>query len=113
MLKKGWKLATNELLSIKKISILWGEEIPVPPPSPYETLIIHYTPITTFLDSHACYLTHAHTHTFMLATDAGRGRIIFSVEKALEFQGLLSKFVAENDRLGPSQDVTESERLKM
>ena len=69
MLKKGWKLATNELLSIKKISILWGEEIPVPP-SPYETLIIHYTPITTFVDSHACYLTHAHTHTFMLATDS-------------------------------------------
>ena len=42
----------------------------------------------------------------------GRGRIIFSVEKALEFRTILSEFVAEYERLGPGDSMTESERLR-
>ena len=42
----------------------------------------------------------------------GRGRIIFSVDKALEFRTILSEFVAEYERLGPGDSMTESERLR-
>jgi len=42
----------------------------------------------------------------------GRGRIIFSIEKALEFRSILNEFVAEYERLGPGDSVAESERLR-
>ena len=43
----------------------------------------------------------------------GRGRIIFSVERAFRFRSILNEFVAEFQRLPPAaEEVTESERIK-
>ena len=42
----------------------------------------------------------------------GRGRIIFSVDRAFEFRQILMDFLAEYKQLSPVSEVTESERLK-
>lgn len=43
----------------------------------------------------------------------GRGRIIFSVDRAFRFRSILNEFVAEYQRLPPAEEeVTESERIK-
>ena len=42
----------------------------------------------------------------------GRGRIIFSADRAMEFRSILSELLEEYKQLSPDAEITESERLR-
>ena len=42
----------------------------------------------------------------------GRGRIIFSADKASTFRSILTKMLEAYQNLAPAEDISESERLE-